>query len=68
MRNTLEFEELQLFFEKLIKKEVFGVSNLNREKKTKKIPRNCFYENGKINELFLFFMHGYALHKSLNIY
>lgn len=57
-RGTKEHYELMDQFEKDVQQITYG-HPLTRER-SPKVPRNVFYEDGHVNELFHAYMRGYA--------
>jgi hypothetical protein len=61
---TKEFEDLIIQFEKNIIKDIpmYG-SKIERVGKNEKVPKGIYYNDGRINTIFIAYMHGYQFGK-----
>ena len=60
-----EFFNLMNEFEKAIKAGPFSNYNLDRVSKEDRVPKDVFYNNGNVNQLFHAYMMGYGFAKCL---
>lgn len=65
MIGTKEFQDIMMDFEKYMKSSNISGHKLDREK-IGEAPRGCFYQDGYINNLFVFYMAGYQMHKCIS--
>lgn len=65
-RNSKEFYEMRNEFEKLIKSKDCPYLPTKRLDRDDSGGKYAFYENEYVNLAFRFYMHGYALSKSMH--